>query len=180
MRAFVALDLPEALLDPVSRLQAGLTVGRLVPEENLHLTLAFLGDVEDTRAHDLAEALASQRLPKVTLELGGLDLFGGKRSSALVIGADGDGLERLHAKVMRTAREVDIDLPRERFRPHVTIARFTGALTPKDQGRLADFLKLNGRFSLDPVACETITLYRSHLRNDGAIHEPLADFPLTD
>lgn len=180
MRAFIALDLPEALLAPITRLQAGLTVGRIVPEENLHLTLAFLGDVSEPQAQDVAEALMSVRLPPVTLTLRGLDLFGGRRPSVLFVAAEGEGLQRLHDKVMRAAREAGVELPRERFRPHVTIARFPREMGAKDQARLGEFLQLNGTFALPPEVADTVTLYRSHLREEGAIHEPLAEFELAE
>ena len=178
MRAFVALDLPEEAVQPLTRLQAGLSVGRIVPEENLHLTLAFLGDVPEPQVAELAEALGGLDLPPVTLTLQGLDMFGGRHPSVLIARAAGEGLERLHDKVMRAAREAGMTLPRERFRPHVTLARFPREMTRRDQDRLGEFLMLNGRFLLPPFAAPAITLYRSHLRHDGAIHEPLAQFLL--
>jgi len=178
MRAFVALDLPEASFGPIAAVQAGLAFGRAVAPEALHLTLAFLGEIAESEAADLAEVLAGSALPPVMLTLKGLDLFGGKRPSLLVVGAEGEGLDRLHGKVAHAAREAGLHLPRARFRPHVTIARFAREMSARDQARLGDFLMLNGRFALEPERCETITLYRSHLRETGAIHEPLAQFTL--
>lgn len=179
MRAFVALDLPEQMRRALTRLQAGLTVGRPVPEENLHLTLAFLGDVSDTLAHDVAEGLASVRLPGVVLGLSGLEVYGGRRPAVLAVKASGPGLEPLHAKVMRSAREAGVDLARERFRPHVTLARFGREMGAKDHKRLGEFLSLNGTFALPEEAAVSVTLYRSHLSQDGADYEPLASFQLT-
>jgi len=179
MRAFVALDLPDALLRPLTRLQAGLSVGRAVPEENLHLTLAFLGDVADATAYELAEALDGLRLAPVALTLCGLDLYGGRRPTVLAVRATADGLAALHAKVMRAAREAGVDLPRSRFRPHVTIARFAREMGAKDQQRLGEFLALNGAFALAPEPTLSVTLTRSHLTHEGAFHEPLASFPMS-
>lgn len=178
MRAFVALDLPEVVLGPIAGLQAGLGVGRTVEPEVLHLTLAFLGEVSENEAADCADVLAGTSLPPVTLTLKGLDLFGGKRPAVLFVAAEGEGLDRLHGKVARAVREAGLHFPRERFRPHVTIARFGKEMSARDQVRLGEFLMLNGRFALEPVSCETVTLYRSHLREAGAIHEPLAQFSL--
>ena len=179
MRAFVALDLPDEITAAVRRLQAGLTVGRVMAEDTLHLTLAFLGDVADPLARDVAEALSALRLPQVAVQISGLDVFGGRRPSVLVALAKGDGLDRLHDKVVRAVREAGHDLPGERFRPHVTLARFPRVFPPKDQQRLGEFLALNGTFALPPAPALAVTLYRSHLRDDGAIHEPLASFPLS-
>lgn len=178
MRAFVALDLPDGMCRPLTRLQAGLGVGRAVPEENLHLTLAFLDEVADGVAHVVAEGLAGARLPMVELGLSGLDLFGGRRPSVLFVGAQGAGLDGLHDKVMRIAREAGVTLPRERFRPHVTLARFPRAMGAKDQARLGEFLSLNGTFALPPEPALAVTLYRSHLTHEVAHHEALATFPL--
>ena len=84
------------------------------------------------------------------LALSGLELFGGRRPAVLAVAATGDGLAPLHAKVMRLAREAGLALPRERFRPHVTIARFPREMGPKDRVRLEEFLALNGTFALPP------------------------------
>lgn len=178
MRAFVALDLPDRMLLPLTRLQAGLGVGRAVPEENLHLTLAFLGDVTETTLQEIAETLDGAHLPGVTMALSGLTLFGGRRPAVLAVAATGAGLAPLHAKVMRIAREAGVDLRRERFRPHVTIARFPREMGTKDQARLGEFLSLNGAFALPPEPALSVTLTRSHLTQEGAQYEPLASFPL--
>lgn len=178
MRAFVALDLPEAARAALLALQAGLRVGRIVPEDNLHLTLAFLGDIPDSQAFDLAEALHTATLPAASLALHGLDLFGPKRAAVLAAKGEGAGLEALHAKVMRTAREAGIALPRRRFRPHVTLARLPRDLGARSEATLADFLALNARFDVAPTPAPGLTLYRSHLRQSGALYEPLAEVSL--
>lgn len=174
MRAFVALDLPEALTDPLTRLQAGLRVGRPVAEENLHLTLAFLGELPEHRLDDLAEGLALLRLSPVELSLGGLDLFG----PALAALARGEGLEALQARVLRAVREAGQPLERSRFRPHVTIARLPQTPSASESARLGEFLALNGTFAAGPAPALSLGLYRSHLRPEGPIYEPLVTLPL--
>jgi len=174
VRAFVALDLPETLVEPITRLQAGLSIGRAVPEDNLHLTLAFLGDIAEADAAALADLMQTIAMPPIPLCLKGLDIFGGRRPAVLSVMASGDGLVRLHDKIAHLAREAGIQLARERFRPHVTIARFRREMSPREHQRLGEFLALNGTFALDAAPADTVTFYRSHLREAGAIHEPLA------
>lgn len=179
MRAFVTLDLPEALIAPLARLQAGLDVGRAVPEDNLHLTLAFLGEVNAAALSDLALGLEGLSLAPVELSLRGLDLFGGRKPGVLFAAVEATpDLTHLHAKVLQAVRAAGIDMGRERFRPHVTIARLPRVLGPKDERRLADFLHLNGAFSTPPATATSVTLYESHLRPEGPLHLPLASVDL--
>ncbi len=179
MRAFVALDLPEEVLLPLTRLQAGLDVGRAVPEDNMHLTLAFLGDVNRAALAELALSLEGLALAPVELTLRGLDLFGGRKPGLVFAAAVATPeLTRLHEKVVRAARGAGIDLRRERFRPHVTIARLPRTLGPRDERRLADFLHLNGTFATPPAMATSVTLYESHLRPEGPLHLPLASVDL--
>lgn len=178
MRAFIALDLPEEVLEPITRLQAGLPVGRKVAEENMHLTLAFLGEVSEARLGDLAGALAGVRLPAFDLTLKGLDMFGGKKPHVLFVAALAPELERLHDKVANAVRAAGIKLPRDRFHPHVTLARFPRDMSPKDQQSLGEFLALNGTFALPPARVTRFTLYGSQLRPEGPVHEALAEFEL--
>ncbi|WP_372887905.1 RNA 2',3'-cyclic phosphodiesterase, partial [Shimia sp.] len=130
MRAFLAIDLPEDLRAQVAALQAGLRAGRPVPEENLHLTLAFLDDQPQAMLVALHEALNALDCPGFDLELAGLDLFGGKRPRLLYLRVKpAPALLALHRSLKEAARRVGMDLPRTRFRPHVTLARFRHDMT---------------------------------------------------
>lgn len=176
MRAFVALDLPDGLLRDVTRLQSGLGVGRVVAEENLHLTLAFLGEISHEQMMDMAEGLATLNAAPVALSLAGLDTMGGDMPRVLAIRAEPtDPLISLQKKVSGLARDAGLTLQRRRFRPHVTLSRLPRKLTSTDERRLGEFLSLNGAARLTPYTADTLTLYRSHLRDDGASYEPLAE-----
>ena len=180
MRAFVALDLPEAIRGPLTRLQAGLSVGRLVDEDNLHLTLAFLGEINPQQAQDLAVRLADLPDAPIDLTPTGIGIMGGRMRHLLVREASPtQALVNLQDRVRRIAMDAGIEMERRRFRPHVTLARFGKVMTPKDERGLAAFLSLNAPYNLPTEVADTVTLYRSHLTGEGADYEPLAEFLLT-
>jgi len=75
-------------------------------------------------------------------------------------------------------RGAGIGLPRERFRPHVTLARLAPNLPAEPLERLRVWLEAEGGFRLPPVTVEEVTLFRSTLTRTGALHEPLATYPV--
>jgi 2'-5' RNA ligase len=76
MRAFLALPIPVATLDALVAAQSRLAVGRPVPEENMHLTLAFLGEVSAGSLEELDDILSRHRCRPRTVNFGGLGTFG--------------------------------------------------------------------------------------------------------
>lgn len=180
IRAFVALPLPPETVDALARVQSLAPLGRPVPEENMHLTLAFLGDIPPDAVDDLAEALAAiDPPPRLKLRLDGLAFFGGQPPGALAATVRPDPLlEALHGAVLRAARAAGLTVKRQRFRPHVTLLRLPRLLLPEEEAALARFMgKQAGAFAAE-FTVEEFILYRSILRREGARHEELAVFPL--
>lgn len=179
MRLFVALDLPERLRGDLLDMQDGLGLGREVPEENLHLTLAFLGDCSEQEVEALHEMLDELRAPKVRLTVHGAELFGGRRSSFLAASVERvPELVSLHEKTCQGARMAGIALPRRRFKPHVTLVRFSNRLPDIAQGRIGAWLGTYGNARLAQAEAVRFSLYRSHLFEDGPVYEQLAEYPL--
>lgn len=178
MRAFVALPLPDAARETLALWCDDLGVGRAVPEDNMHLTLAFLGEVDLPTLEVLNEGLEALSFDPFPLRLSGVDLIGARGAQVLAIRAQGgSALSGLRAKVMQAARVAGIDLPRRRFRPHVTLVRLGARLDLQDEARLGRFLAAFGDAALDPFEVSGMALYRSHLTRDGADYEVLADYP---
>ncbi|WP_299351742.1 RNA 2',3'-cyclic phosphodiesterase [uncultured Shimia sp.] len=178
MRAFLAIDLPDTAREAISRLQDDLKPGRKVPEENLHLTLAFLDDQPQSVLEHLHGALGDLTFAPFDLTLSGLDLFGGKRPRLIYLKADGGAaLTGLHKALRGVARVAGIDLPRERFRPHVTLARFRRDLEPGQVAQIGSFLEAYHSIALAPFTVTGFSLFASTLHPDGAVHEELACYP---
>ena len=180
MRAFVAIDLPESAVEAVARLQAALPVGQPVKAENFHLTLAFLGEQPEALIEEAHHGLQRISAPDFDLKLAGLDTFGGEGPKILFVGAaKNEPLGHLRKLVRSAMHGAGIQLNRERFRPHVTLARFRRGMTLYDVERLRRFLADYADFALEPFGVRSFTLYRSTLRPEGAVHEELARYDMS-
>ncbi|MEZ5716777.1 MAG: RNA 2',3'-cyclic phosphodiesterase [Paracoccaceae bacterium] len=173
MRVFIAVELPEALIEALEGVQEGLP-GRLVAGDSLHLTLAFLGDLGEARLAAVHEELAGLRLVAPVLRVTALDVFGGKRPNLCFASvAPNPELEAAHRAVARACRAAGIELRRERFRPHVTLARFGRELGAREERQLA------GRLGMVPpieARAEHFALFRSDLGPSGAQYSVLAQY----
>jgi RNA 2',3'-cyclic 3'-phosphodiesterase len=179
MRSFLAIELPEPLIAELTALQARLPVGRIMPEENLHLTLAFLGDQSGEALEELHFRLQRLQAPPFELALSGLDCFGGRNPRGLVIrAAKNPVLARLHQQVHGALYASGLQTARERFRPHVTLARFGRSQSETEMHKLQGFLGQWLDFSARPVLVHSFSLFRSTLGPGGAVHDILGQYSL--
>lgn len=174
MRLFVALPLDEQSRQGVSRLQNGLPGIRWAPSEQLHLTLRFIGEVQDDMVDEVEAALASCRFAPFELALQGVGVFPSmKKPRVLWVGVQKNGaLLDLQKQVERQLRAAGCRLARQRFSPHVTIGR------PRNTSRhrLMTYLQGNSLFSLPSMTVDHFCLFSSILHADGARHQPESYF----
>ena len=174
MRAFIALELPEAFADEVaalSRQLAAVCDGRFVADENHHLTLAFLGEVDEAGARAAMNALeaACTGVGPVELAAEGLGTFGRGRATTLWLGIRrSEELDLLARRVREELAARGLAYDEKDFLPHVTLAR--RARVPR--GELEDLA-----FPL-PDEARDVTLFRSILESDGARYKPLCSVEL--
>ncbi|PZX16310.1 2'-5' RNA ligase [Palleronia aestuarii] len=179
MRAFLALDLPEELTAALATAQEGIRAGRVVPEEDLHLTLAFLGEVRLDALDDLVLDLEMLRPGPIRIEAAGLEMFGGPNPSSLHIRVDAaPELLHLQRKTETMIRRAGLALPRRRFVPHVTLARFPRTMSAEDHARLGRFLAAKSDLRLPPVWSDSLSLMQSRLTSEGPIYDPIETFAL--
>ena len=175
-RLFVAVDLPHETKEALRSICRGVPEARWVPLEQLHLTLRFIGDVDDTMFAAIKGALAVVKSPPFDIALKGVGHFPpGKRARVLWV-----GMER-NETLTRLAQEVELALetagvsPEERpFSPHITLARFR----EPSIGGAASFEERHREFALPPFTVSAFYLYSSILGPKGATHTREATCPL--
>ena len=126
MRLFIAInfteDTKEKMLDVQRRLREK-GRGRFTSPENLHLTLAFLGEVPEERIQDIKSVMDSLSVPEMTLKFSKCGCF--RRDSELWwIGVEENkDLSKLQKDLVRKLKESGFSPDDKRFRPHITLAR---------------------------------------------------------
>ncbi len=183
-RLFVAVNLPEAersgIHRAVSPLRASDLPVRWVPANNLHVTLAFLGDVEEERIGRISEALlrVGREHAPFTLDLRGLGAFPNlRRPRVLWIGAEGGPALRAVQRGVAAALKPLGFAPDDRvFHPHVTVGRAQKHARPGDFG---EFTALSETVTYQRrVGIHTVDLMRSQGGPDGVRYHVLAQCPL--
>ncbi len=177
IRLFVAIELPGELRRRMEMIQAGIERARWVPEENIHLTLRFIGEVADDVAGDGAEALGTVRAAPFALTVDGAGHFeSGKRVRALWLGVErSEALMALRGRIESALVRAGLEPERRKFKPHITIARITDG----SPGLARHWLAANAMFRAVPFTVESFTLFSSQLGRDKAIHTAEAIFPLS-
>jgi len=179
MRLFLALDLPDTEREALAAVQGDLSVGRKMDPDTFHLTLAFLGEQDEATAAELDLELQALAEPGFDLTLSGLDTFGGASPAVLFAGvAEAGPVTDLHHAVRRRIRAAGIELSRERFRPHVTLARFRKRIRAEELDALRLFLTRNAGYRGESFSVRDVVLYESELLSAGAVHTELARYPL--
>ncbi|MEM6663543.1 MAG: RNA 2',3'-cyclic phosphodiesterase [Pseudomonadota bacterium] len=179
IRAFVGLSIPEPLAGTLEALQTGLQVGRIVPPENFHITLAFLGEQPDMVLDELHSGLSLLSQTIFEIRIKGLGTFGVSTPHHLFADVvPNAALASLQKKVRRVARDAGIDLPHKRFHPHVTLARFGQGLNGEGLIKLQDHIARRIGMAAGVAHAIEFSLFESRLGNGAPVYTALADYSL--
>lgn len=178
MRLFFALPLPEGTRRALAALRADVGKARWVRPEQLHVTMRFLGEVDEERAVGLVERVERVRAswPAVRVAVRGLGLFGSpERPRVLWAALDPAGeVRRIAADLEACVRDVGLPPEERPFTAHVTLAR----LVRPDRRALRELLDRHVGFETAPFDVPALVLYRSTLTSAGAVHEARWSFAL--
>lgn len=172
-RLFVAIRPPAPVREALLYVAGGIDRARWQDEEQLHLTLTFVGEVDGTRADELIDALAEVESAAFSAEISGVGHFESKGSPTAVWArvVPSEPLSQLQRRVERACRRAGIDTDKRAYRPHVTLARL-----PRSAGPIGGWLTEHGTLRAGPWDVTGFALYESRLRHEGAVYTPLVDY----
>ena len=177
MRLFVGVAIPENIRVALCTLCSGISGARWVRPEGMHLTLRFIGETDGRGATDLDTTLEDLDRPAFEMALTGIGHFSSKaRHRVLWAGVEAsNALEQLRARVEWAVQRAGFEPEGRKFKPHVTLARFKGRV---GAGNLIRYLEDNATFATEPFLVEALTLFESHLSQEGAHYVALKHYPL--
>jgi 2'-5' RNA ligase len=185
IRAFIAVEIDPKTVQKISETIPQLNLWipgiRWVAPTNLHLTLKFLGDMDEAKVGPIAEALQRHLgpFPRFTINAKGLGVFPDvKRPQVLWVGLEGIHLGEL-ASTGETALKTLGFAPEKRgFKPHLTIGRWRQR--DKSTAKFVAELEKWKAYEFGNTEVRNIILFQSTLRPEGAIHRPLEKIVLSD
>jgi 2'-5' RNA ligase len=174
-RLFVAICPPEPIRDLlVDAMDDSPELG-WVSDDNLHLTLRFIGEVERPLANDIGDSLSKIRFPAFQIRLAGVGRFDRRNGGALWAGVEPrKPVAELAAKVDRACVKAGLEPERRAFHPHVTLARYKRGGGPI----AAAFERRHAGLASDSFPVDRFILFESRLSRHGAHYEEVATFIL--
>ena len=176
IRLFAALPVPEEIGEALLARQEGIPRARWRPQEALHVTLRFFGEVSNPVAAELDEALAAVRMPAFDVALAGAGVFGEAAHMRAVWGGveeNGD-LRRLAAKCETAAKRVGLAAEKRTYRPHVTLAYLKRA----EPAKVGTWLQAHSLLKSPPWRADNFGLYSSWSGPDGSRYDLERSYPL--
>ena len=177
IRLFVGIPIAPAISQLLSSLGGTVPGARAIPEDQIHLTLRFIGEVEPSTFIDIKQSLEGLESKPLTLTIKGAGHFPPRgQPRVLWAGIDPAGdVIILRNRVNNRLSLCGITPEQRKFHPHVTLAR----LKNTSAKRVASFLAANSLLESPPFVVDQVLLYSSTLHPAGAIHRVEASYPST-
>jgi 2'-5' RNA ligase len=174
-RLFTALEIPPHVAQSLAMMRGGLPGARWIDPENYHLTLRFIGDIDDALAHEIAGMLGRGRRMSFELRLDGLLSFGGRKPRALVAAVTPIApLMELQAEHERLLQRLGLEPEGRKYTPHVTLAR----LRDSSSHQVAEYLSARGHYRSASFEVSRFVLFSSRSSVGGGPYIVEADYPL--
>ncbi|MEA3279645.1 MAG: RNA 2',3'-cyclic phosphodiesterase [Thermodesulfobacteriota bacterium] len=184
IRTFIAFELPEKIITFISKVQKELRSRKLkvkwVRPQNIHLTLKFLGNINETYTEIVGKAMqeSANGYSPISLTTKGIGVFPNiKRPRVIWIGITGQTKQLVSLQKGLDEKLDAIGFPRNNrpFTGHLTLARVKERINPE---RLIDAIKYYSEFESETFIADNICLFKSDLKSSGAVYTKLMSVTL--
>lgn len=178
LRLFIAIDLPASIKARLADLCSGLPDAKWVKHEQMHLTLHFIGDVDEVGFAAVKSALTDVAAPPFEMHLEGIDQFPAKgKPRVLWVGLKAaPALFTLQQFIMISLTALGLPPPDHPFSPHITLARFKN---PPPSETVRPFFVQHAAFKTESFPVTDFILFSSTLTPHGSIYHHEAVYPLS-
>jgi 2'-5' RNA ligase len=174
-RLFTGIEVPAHIATGLAALRGGLPGARWIDPENYHMTLRFIGDVDDAVADEVGEVLGRVRRRGFEIAFERLDQFGGRKPRAVFAAAGAvTPLVELQAEHERLFQRIGLPPESRKFMPHVTLARLREA----SAHAVADYLATRGFYRSPAFPVTRFVLFSSRAATGGGPYVVEAAYPL--
>jgi 2'-5' RNA ligase len=177
-RLFTGIEVPEPVAQTLSLHRGGIPGARWIDPGSYHITLRFLGDIDNRTARDVADLLDDTAKHSFELEIGELSAFGGSRPRSIHAAVTPSRiLSELQAEHERAARAAGLPPESRKFTPHVTLARLGGGVSAR---AVADYLALQGHVARKSFPVTRFVLFSSRASTGGGPYLVETAYPLDE
>lgn len=176
-RLFTALEIPRNAAMSLSLLRGGLPGARWIDVENYHITLRFIGDVDNRTADEIVDRLDRIDRPEFSLTLSGTGSFGSKKPHSVFAGVShSEEMYALQGEIERICQRIGLPPDPRKFTPHVTLARLRSSRVDD----VVHYLAGRGDFHTAPFLVSRFVLLSSRDSVGGGPYLTEEVFPLSD
>ncbi|MGE0178737.1 MAG: RNA 2',3'-cyclic phosphodiesterase [Sphingomonas sp.] len=175
MRLFVAIRPPRLLRQRLVAVMGGIGGARWQTDDQLHLTLRFIGNVDRRRAEDVHAVLGTIHQAPFDIRLAGVGYFNQRgKPDAIWAGVEPQAmLAALHRKIDQALVRAGLEPERRAYVPHITLARLG-----RRAGPIGAFIEQAGSLSSPYFTVDRFALFESDLTAEQAVYSIVADYPL--
>ena len=176
LRLFLAIPIPAPVADRLAALEVDVPGASWRTVEQYHLTLRFIGEVDEAVARDIDTEVGRIVAAPFEIALEGVGSFGGREPSALWAGvSNSPALIQLASSCETAIRNAGLSAEIRRYKPHVTVAYLHGTL----DAEVAHFLSDAAEFRTAPFIVDHFCMYSSRSTRSGSHYVEEAVYPLT-